>query len=106
MSIPKSTTRPIPRISLANFPARIDDITSQLIRAAETSGFFSLTDTEITIHDISSIFETSESFFALPEEIKANVPFTTQNVGWEKRGQIRPSVSIAILRDIARKLTG
>lgn len=90
----KYANRSIPRISLANFNARVDEITAQLVHAAETDGFFSLTDTEITIPEIDAIFGTSASFFNLPDEVKATVPFTTKNVGWEKRGQIRPSVSL------------
>lgn len=87
----KYAERSIPRISLAYFDKRIDEITSQLVHAAETDGFFSLTDTEITIPEIETIFATSESFFALPDDVKATVPFTHNNVGWEKRSQIRPS---------------
>jgi len=37
------------------------------------------------------MFETSESFFALPDSTKATVPFTIKNAGWEKNAQIRPS---------------
>lgn len=92
MGATKYSNRTIPRISLADFDNRIDEITSQLVHAAETDGFFSLTDTEITIPEIEAIFGSSAEFFALPDEVKATVPFTTKNVGWEKRGQIRPSV--------------
>ena len=95
MPVTKYADRIIPRISLANYEDRIDDITAQLIRAAETDGFFSLTDTEITVPEINAVFATSESFFALPDDVKAAVPFTHKNVGWEKRGQIRPSTGVA-----------
>ncbi|KAK5117164.1 hypothetical protein LTR85_008932 [Meristemomyces frigidus] len=91
MGATKYANRSIPRISLAHFGDRIDEITSQLIKAAETDGFFSLTDTEISIPEIDAIFATSESFFALPDDVKATVPFTHKNVGWEKKSQIRPS---------------
>jgi len=37
------------------------------------------------------MFKTSQSFFELPDEVKATVPFSTQNAGWEKNSQIRPS---------------
>ncbi|KAI7307888.1 Clavaminate synthase-like protein [Hortaea werneckii] len=87
----KYAERSIPRISLADFPNRIDEITTQLVHAAETDGFFSLTDTEISIDEIEAIFRTSESFFNLPDDVKATVPFTHKNVGWEKKSQIRPS---------------
>lgn len=91
----KYTTRSIPRVSLADFDNRIDEITSQLVHAAETDGFFSLTDTEISIPEIEGIFQTSGSFFALPDDVKATVPFTHKNVGWEKKGQVRPSTGVA-----------
>jgi isopenicillin N synthase-like dioxygenase len=91
MTATKYASRNIPRVSLADFENRIDEITRQLIHAAETDGFFSLRDTEITIPEIDAIFATSESFFALPDDVKATVPFTHKNVGWEKKSQIRPS---------------
>lgn len=95
MGATKYTDRSIPRVSLADFDNRIDEITSQLVHAAETDGFFSLTDTEITIPEIDAIFTTSESFFALPDDVKGTVPFTHKNVGWEKKGQVRPSTGVA-----------
>lgn len=87
----KYAERSIPRISLADFANRTDEITTQLVHAAETDGFFSLTDTEIGVDEIEAIFRTSESFFDLPDDVKATVPFTHSNVGWEKKSQIRPS---------------
>lgn len=95
MSATKYTNRSIPRISLKDFDSRIDEITSQLVQAAETDGFFSITDTEISIAEIDAIFATSESFFALPDSVKSTVPFSSKNVGWEKKGQIRPSTGVA-----------
>lgn len=95
MSATKYTNRSIPRISLKDFDNRIDEITSQLIQAAETDGFFSITDTDISIPEIDAIFATSESFFALPDAVKSTVPFSSKNVGWEKKGQIRPSTGVA-----------
>lgn len=95
----KYVERSIPRISMKDFPARIDEITANLVEAAETDGFFSLTDTEITISDIESIFESSASFFALPDDIKGTVPFTSKNTGWEKNAQIRPSTGKADMKE-------
>lgn len=95
MGATKYTNRSIPRVSLANFSDRVDEITAQLVHAAETDGFFSLTDTEISVPEIDSIFATSESFFALPDDVKGTVPFTHKNVGWEKRSQVRPSTGVA-----------
>ncbi|KAI6872757.1 Clavaminate synthase-like protein [Hortaea werneckii] len=72
----KYAERSIPRISLSDFSNRIDEVTTQLVHAAETDGFFSLTDTGISIDEIEAIFRTSESFFDLPDDVKATVPFT------------------------------
>lgn len=72
----KNVNRTIPKISLRDFDNRIDEITAELVEAAESSGFFALVDTEISLEEIESIFQTSESFFALPDDAKATVPFT------------------------------
>lgn len=37
------------------------------------------------------MFATSEAFFALPDAVKATVPWSPRNVGWEKNAQVRPS---------------
>lgn len=95
MAVTKYTNRTIPKISLARFGERVEEITAQLVAAAETDGFFSLVDTEITVPEIDAIFATSEAFFALPDSVKATVPFTTKNVGWEKMSQVRPSTGVA-----------
>lgn len=95
----KYAERTIPRISMKDFPSRIDEITTALVQAAETDGFFSLADTEISIADIEAIFATSASFFALPDEVKGTVPFTEKNVGWEKNAQIRPSTGTADMKE-------
>lgn len=92
-------TSPIPRNSLSSFASRLPEITSQLLSAAETSGFFSLTDSGISISEIDSIFATSERFFDLPDHAKATVPFTHKNVGWEKEAQIRPSTGTADVKE-------
>lgn len=85
------STRTIPRISMADFPNRISEITSQLIHAAETDGFFVLVDHEIPVSSIESQFAAAERFFSLPQSTKTTVPFTTQNAGYEINAQIRPS---------------
>ncbi|KAH6683970.1 oxoglutarate/iron-dependent oxygenase [Halenospora varia] len=87
----KYTNRTIPKISLANFDTRIDEITQQLVSAAETDGFFGLIDHGIALEEIEHMFDTSASFFALPDSEKAKVPFSHLNAGWEKNAQIRPS---------------
>ncbi|CAG8981202.1 hypothetical protein HYALB_00013863 [Hymenoscyphus albidus] len=91
MTPTKYTTRTIPKISLHNFPNRIPEITSQLIHAAETDGFFVLTNHSIPPSLITSQFALSKSFFSLPEPTKASIPFTHANTGWESQAQYRPS---------------
>jgi isopenicillin N synthase-like dioxygenase len=87
----KYSNRTIPKISLADFPNRIDTITSQLVDAAETDGFFVLVDHEIPPSEIEAQFAAAERFFSLPDAVKSTVPFSLSNAGWEKNSQIRPS---------------
>jgi len=91
----KYVDREVPCISLADFENRIDEITAQLCTAAENVGFFAIKDHGLTESDAQSMFNVSESFFTLPDETKATVPWTPQNVGWEKMAQIRPSTGAA-----------
>ncbi|KAH8821849.1 putative gibberellin 20 oxidase [Xylogone sp. PMI_703] len=95
MAPTKYADRIIPRISLHFFDSRVDEVTSQLVHAAETDGFFTLINHGLSVEDIESMFDTSESFFSLPDETKALVPFTTKNAGWEKNAQVRPSTGVA-----------
>lgn len=99
MSNTRYTDRTIPRISLRDFDSRVDEITTQLVHAAETDGFFSLTDTGISVDEIEEMFSASESFFALPDDKKATVPWSPKNVGWEKNAQIRPSTGTADMKE-------
>lgn len=48
---------------------------------------------------MKAIFSTSEAFFALPDDVKAEVPWNPQNVGWEKKSQIRPSTGAADMKE-------
>ncbi|KAJ5895011.1 hypothetical protein N7495_006702 [Penicillium taxi] len=91
MSQTRYVDRPIPQISLADFENRIEELTAELIDAAENVGFFTLVNHGITKEDVDAIFATSKSFFDLPDEAKATVPWNANNVGWEKNSQIRPS---------------
>lgn len=91
----KYADRVIPRISLHDFDVRVDEVTKELIHAAETDGFFTIINHGLSPEDIESMFQTSESFFSLPDETKALVPFTTKNAGWEKNAQVRPSTGVA-----------
>lgn len=99
MASPHYTARSIPCISLCNFSSRVDEVTAQLIQAAETEGFWSLTDTGISSSEINAIFSTSERFFALDDSTKSDVPFTHRNVGWEKNSQVRPSTGTADMKE-------
>lgn len=87
--------RPLPKISLRDFESRIDEITADLCHASENVGFFALVDHGITQDEIDLMFATSEQFFALPNEVKATVPWSNKNVGWEFKNQIRPSTGAA-----------
>lgn len=95
MAPTKYADRTIPKISLHSFSTRVPEITSQLIHAAETDGFFALTNHGIPHSLIDSIFAASSSFFSLPDTTKGTLPFTTKNAGWEKNAQIRPSTGTA-----------
>lgn len=86
------TTRPIPRISLHDFPQRTAQITTELLHAATTTGFFILTAHSLPTTAIRAQFELARAFFALPGSAKALVAFdATRNAGWEANAQIRPS---------------
>ena len=92
----KYLDRPIPTISLANFDSRINEITQELVTAAEHEGFFCIVDHGISAEEVDAIFEQSARFFALDDSIKARVPFSSaHNAGWEKMSQVRPSTGAA-----------
>ncbi|KAI0139431.1 Clavaminate synthase-like protein [Hypoxylon sp. NC0597] len=95
MAETKYSNRSIPKISLHDFPSRIDAITSELIAAAETDGFFALTDHGISPAEIEAQFAAAERFFSLPDAVKSQVPFSHLNTGWEKAAQVRPSTGRA-----------
>jgi isopenicillin N synthase-like dioxygenase len=95
MAPTKYTNRTIPKISLHDFDVRINEITAELVQAAETDGFFTLTNHGISLPEIERMFQTSESFFSLPDTTKSLVPFSHLNAGWEKNAQIRPSTGAA-----------
>ena len=88
----KYLDRPIPVISLASFDTRINEITNQLIAAAQDVGFFCIADHGISRHEVDAIFSASAAFFSLSDDLKSTVPFSpTHNAGWEKNSQVRPS---------------
>ncbi|KAI3325024.1 oxoglutarate/iron-dependent oxygenase [Xylariaceae sp. AK1471] len=87
----KYSSRTIPKISLHDFATRIDAITAELVAAAETDGFFAVINHGIPWSVICAQFAQAERFFALPDTVKSTVPFSSQNTGWEKAAQVRPS---------------
>lgn len=91
----KYSSRTIPKISLRDFASRVDEITAELVAAAEGDGFFAVTDHGISVEEVEAQFATAERFFGLPDETKARVPFTHKNTGWEKAAQVRPSTGKA-----------
>lgn len=85
------TDRPVPRISLHNFEARIDSITADVAAAAERHGFFVVTDHTIPQVAIDAHFATVERFFALPDKIKAKTPYAVSyNAGWKQESAFLP----------------
>ncbi|KAL4879452.1 iron/ascorbate family oxidoreductase [Aspergillus karnatakaensis] len=84
--------RLVPVISLRDFDKRKEEITKQLINAAEYVGFFTLIDHGITVDEIEAQFAISRQFFDLPADVKAKTPHDTKsNNGWEYKAQLRPS---------------
>lgn len=79
------TDRPVPRISLRHFDARIDCITAEISAAAERHGVFALVNHGISQSVIQAQFDAAKAFFALPDEVKAKTPFDAEsNAGWEQ----------------------
>ncbi|EFY94420.2 gibberellin 20-oxidase [Metarhizium robertsii ARSEF 23] len=82
----------IPVISLKSFDRRKEEITKQLLEAAEVTGFFTLVDHGITIDEIEAQFRAAENFFSLPAKVKDKVRHDPRtNNGWEYKAQLRPS---------------
>ncbi|KAL2825054.1 iron/ascorbate family oxidoreductase [Aspergillus cavernicola] len=87
--------RLVPVISLRDFNTRKEEITQQLINAAEHVGFFSLIDHGISTDEIEAQFAISKTFFNLPAEVKGKTPHDpTTNNGWEYKAQLRPSTGL------------
>ncbi|KAF2732399.1 oxidoreductase domain-containing protein [Polyplosphaeria fusca] len=92
MAPTKYVDRVVPTISLRDFNSRVDDITRELVNAAENVGFFCIVDHGISRATIDRIFDQSARFFNQDESVKARVPFSAKyNAGWEKNAQLRPS---------------
>ncbi|EON98461.1 putative leucoanthocyanidin dioxygenase protein [Phaeoacremonium minimum UCRPA7] len=76
--------RLVPVISLRDYESRKEEITKQLVEAAEFAGFFTLVDHGITVEEIEAEFAISKKFFELPFEVKGKTPHDTKtNNGWE-----------------------
>jgi isopenicillin N synthase-like dioxygenase len=96
MAPTKYLDRPVPTISLKDYEKRIDEITQELVTAAENVGFFCIVDHGIDRSTVDTMFDNSARFFSLPDNVKAQVPFDPRrNAGWEKNSQIRPSTGAA-----------
>ena len=92
MAPTKYVERPVPTISLRDFNSRVNEITQELVDAAENHGFFCIVDHGISRESIDGIFDQSSRFFSQADNVKSRVPFSPQhNAGWEKNAQIRPS---------------
>ena len=92
MAATKYIDRTIPTISLRDFSSRTNEITQQLVDAAENDGFFTVVDHDIAPETVALMFEQSARFFNQADEIKEKVPFSPMhNAGWEKNKQVRPS---------------
>ncbi|KAH8680959.1 iron/ascorbate family oxidoreductase [Xylariales sp. PMI_506] len=86
----------VPVISLKDFEIRKEDITKELVAAAEHAGFLTLVDHGITIEEIEAQFAISQAYFGLPLETKSKIPHQlTTNNGFEYYSQIRPSTGTA-----------
>lgn len=85
--------RELRRIDLTDFAARKAQIADELWSAAVDVGFFQLKNHGIPLEKVREAFAFSERFFALPDAVKAQWPhIKALNVGWESRGQVRPSI--------------
>ncbi|GAN08232.1 2OG-Fe(II) oxygenase [Mucor ambiguus] len=88
------------RIDLSNFDDRKEEIAQDLMKAASEHGFFYVVNHDISVQDITAMFESSHSFFELPDKVKENYHMDyPRNAGWEKLSQIRPSTGVADLKE-------
>ncbi|WP_241646147.1 isopenicillin N synthase family dioxygenase [Rosenbergiella metrosideri] len=87
-------TREVRCIDFSNFAQRKEEIADQLWAAATDIGFFQVSHHGIPLNDIHHAFSLTETFFSLPEQIKAQYPLS-KNAGWENKSQVRPSTQTA-----------
>src|SRR5690242_5448416 len=78
--------------NVLDFDHRKEEITKQLVDAAEHAGFFTLVDHGISVDEIEAQFSISKTFFDLSPETKGKTPHDkSTNNGWEYKAQLRPS---------------
>ncbi|KAI9470605.1 MAG: hypothetical protein EXX96DRAFT_585036 [Benjaminiella poitrasii] len=88
------------KIDLSDFDNRKHEIARDLIKAATDYGFFYVINHEISVKDIHTMFDASNSFFELSDKIKEAYRIDyPRNAGWEKLSQIRPSTGVADLKE-------
>jgi isopenicillin N synthase-like dioxygenase len=80
---------------LRDLENRIDEITAQLVSAAETDALFSVTDHGLAPAAIAEQFALAQQFIALSDEQEETVPWSKNNAGYEAHEQIRPSAGAA-----------
>ena len=77
-------------LNITDFDARREEITTQLVEAAENSGFFMLIDHGISIEEINYQFGISKSFFDQTKDVKSRTPYDLNfGLGWEYKAQTR-----------------
>ncbi|WP_441240750.1 isopenicillin N synthase family dioxygenase [Tardiphaga sp. 768_D3_N2_1] len=88
--------RDIPRIDLASFEVRKQEIADQLWTASTEIGFFQLINHGIPQEQVDEAFDMTAKFFALAPSVKAQYPLGKgTNAGWEYKSQVRPSTGTA-----------
>lgn len=88
--------RDIPRIDLASFEVRKQEIADQLWTASTEIGFFQLINHGIPQEQVDEAFDMTAKFFALASDVKAKYPLGKgTNAGWEYKSQVRPSTGTA-----------
>ncbi|KAJ9145314.1 Clavaminate synthase-like protein [Pleurostoma richardsiae] len=87
--------RLVPAISLRDFENRKQEIISQLVDAAENSGFLTLVDHGITVEEIEAQFALSKTFFGLSLETKHATKFdSSTSLGFEYKSQKRATTGV------------
>ncbi|KAI7869661.1 hypothetical protein BDF14DRAFT_1779155 [Spinellus fusiger] len=73
----------IPIIDFSLFNTHFEECAQKVFDAARTSGFFYLSNTDITPSSVDSMFEKSRELFKLPDDVKSEYAIDTQvNLGY------------------------